>query len=104
MDTIQILEINSDLQLKAAVPYKKNVIQIVADDGYVMLDIPRSFQYFQEGKSIIYLYRKDIWLLPVDQNEIYDLVIEKKLFGNPETAGKSGKSCKLFRCKAILIL
>jgi WD40 repeat protein len=86
MDTIQILEINSDLQLKAAVPYKKNVIQIVADDGYVMLDIRGSFPVFSpDGKSLIYLYGKEIRLLPVDQNEIYDLVIEKKLFGNPET-------------------
>jgi hypothetical protein len=87
MDTIQLLEVNSDLQLKAAVPYKKDVIQIVADDGYVMLDIPGSFPLFSaNGKSLTYVYEKKIRLLPVDQNEIYNLVIKKKLFGNLETA------------------
>jgi hypothetical protein len=92
MDTIQFLEINSDLQLKAAVPYKKDGIQIVADDGYHILDIPGSFPLFsRDGKSLIYLYEKEIRLLPIDQNEIYNLVIKNRLFGNPDTAGEIWK-------------
>jgi hypothetical protein len=92
MDTIQLLEINSDLQLKAAVPYKKDVIQIVADDGYHILDIPGSFPLFSaDGKSLIYLFEKEIRLLPVDQNEIFNLVIRDKLFGNPDSAGEIWK-------------
>ena len=92
MDTIQFLEVSSDLQLKAAVPFKRDVIQIVADDGYHILDISGSFPLFSgDGKSLIYLYEKEIRLLPVDQNEIYNLVIKNKLFGNPDTAGEIWK-------------
>jgi WD40 repeat protein len=88
MDTIQLLEVNSDLQLIAAVPYKKEVIQIVADDGYHILDIAGSFPLFsKEGESLFYVYEKAIRLQPLDLKEIYNLVIKEKLFGNPENAG-----------------
>jgi hypothetical protein len=88
MDTIQLLEVNSDLQLIAAVPYKKEVIQIVADDGYHILDIAGSFPLFsKEGESLFYVYEKAIRLQPLDLKEIYNLVIKEKLFGNPENEG-----------------
>jgi len=37
------------------------------------------------------LYEKEIRLLPIDQNEIYNLVIKNRLFGNPDTAGEIWK-------------
>jgi len=92
MDTIQLLDVNSDLLLIAAVPYKRDVIQIVADDGYHIFDIPGSFPLFsKEGKSLFYMYQNEIRLMPVDQNVIFNLAIKKKIFGNPETPGEIWK-------------
>lgn len=88
IQAIKLLEVTSDLQLFAAVPYTKEVIQLVESDGYHPLDIPGSFPLFsKEGESLFYVYEKAIRLQPLDLKEIYNLVIKEKLFGNPENAG-----------------
>jgi WD40 repeat protein len=85
MQTIKLLEVTSDLRLFAAVPYRNEIIQIVEGDGYHLLNIPGSFPFFSiEGKTIFYTYKNAIRTLPLDLKEIYNLVIEQKLFGNPE--------------------
>jgi hypothetical protein len=88
IQSIKLLEVTSDLQLFAAVPYTKEVIHLVESDGYHPLDIPGSFPLFsKEGESLFYVYEKAIRLQPLDLKEIYNLVIKEKLFGNPENAG-----------------
>jgi WD40 repeat protein len=86
IQTIKLLEITFDRRLFAVVPNQKEVIQVVAFDGYQVLNIPGSFPLFsKEGESLFYINGKAIRFLPVDLLEIRNLVIDKKLFGNPES-------------------
>jgi WD40 repeat protein len=86
--TISLMEVTSDRQLFAAVPDQKEVIQIVASDGYQLESFPGSFPVFtKDGRHLVYIYKSKIRFLPLSTKEIYSLVIRKKLLGNPETGG-----------------
>jgi hypothetical protein len=85
----RLLDVTSDRQLFAAVPDHKEVIYIIASDGYQLDNIHGSFPVFSKNrKYMLYLCDKSIRFLPLNPQEIYNLVIKKKLFGNPETVGE----------------
>jgi hypothetical protein len=93
IQTHQILEVTPDRHFFAAVPYKNEVVQIIAEDGYQVLNVQGSFPLFsKDGNALFYINRKSIRYLPMDLKEIYKLVIDKKLFGNPESAGQIWKT------------
>jgi len=83
---IQFLETSFDRQIFAAVQYQKSDIQIVARDGYKIVNIPGKFVLFsKDGKFLFYISKGKIKSLPVDLRYIYNLVIDKKLFGNADS-------------------
>lgn len=86
IQSIELLDVSNDCQLFADVPYKMENIRLIAEDGYHILDIPGSFPSFTRGdNSLLYLYKKTLRFLPINLKEISQIVLEKQIFGDPET-------------------
>jgi hypothetical protein len=52
-------------------------------------EIQGSFPVFiKNGEYLFYLYEKSIKFMPLNPQEIYNLAIKKKLFGNPGAGGE----------------
>jgi hypothetical protein len=60
---------------------------LIASGGYQMLSIDGTFPKFSnDGKSLFYLQENNIAILPLSISQIYSMVFEKKIFGDPKNS------------------
>jgi WD40 repeat protein len=78
-------KISDNRLLFAAISVNKKEIMILTPNGFQLLSIEGKFPLFStSGENLFYLFDKTIRMIPLNINEIKDLVFIKKVFGVPE--------------------
>ena len=85
--------VSPDRLLFASVPLGKNETNLCRSDGYILTRLQGTFPCFSvSNEYIYYLKDKSIFAYPTKPDRIFQMALEKKIFGDP---GKGKRAWKI---------
>ncbi len=84
--------ISPDRLFFASVPIQKPEIILSRSDGYILVKITGTFPCFSTtGESLYYLENNTIRTIPLKTDKIFNMLLEEKVFGDPENRERAWK-------------
>jgi hypothetical protein len=91
-DYYDFIDVSDNRLLFALAPANKEEIILTRSDGYVMVGISGKYPQFSKAKQVLYyLNGNKIMIFPLDLKQIFSMVLEKKIFGDPGTGKQAWK-------------